>query len=225
MTLSVACLLPPSKSFTAQQRGTPLCCTVGLEWDCVVRPVLSLARLRGLTFSRWGCDCLCLRQKLTELANTFFFYSAVVSVSVFAVLSTAFRSINSLDNSPLSYSVLLVLFLPSCSFNYISLYESLLSPNINCSIFSFWLTGLKAPPLSPSLSVCLSLSVSLCLSLSLSLSLSLRGSGWVWGGGQGRSWAGVTYRSGAWLVRWRTLTGHHSSWTFSSKTVLMDIVL
>ena len=40
------------------------------------------------------------------------FYSVLVSVSVFTALSTVFRSINSPDNSPLSYSVLPVLFLP-----------------------------------------------------------------------------------------------------------------
>ena len=40
------------------------------------------------------------------------FYSVLVSVSVFMVLSTVFHSINSPDNSPLSRSVLLVLLLP-----------------------------------------------------------------------------------------------------------------
>ena len=44
------------------------------------------------------------------------FYSVLVSVSVFMTLSTVFHSINSLDNSPLSHSVLLVLFLPYWSF-------------------------------------------------------------------------------------------------------------
>ena len=38
------------------------------------------------------------------------FYSVLVSVSVFMVLSTVFHSIISPDNSPLSHSVLLVLF-------------------------------------------------------------------------------------------------------------------
>ena len=54
------------------------------------------------------------------------FYSVLVSVSVLMALSTVFHSINSPDNSPLSHSVLLVLFLSS--FNYISLYESLPQP-------------------------------------------------------------------------------------------------
>ena len=57
------------------------------------------------------------------------FYSVLVSISVFVALSTVFHSINSPDNSPLSHSVLPVLFLPRCSFQlYISLYESLLQP-------------------------------------------------------------------------------------------------
>ena len=40
------------------------------------------------------------------------FYSVLVTVSVFMVLSTVFHSINSPDNSPLPYSVLLILILP-----------------------------------------------------------------------------------------------------------------
>ena len=40
------------------------------------------------------------------------FYSLLVSVSVLMALSTVIPSINSPDNSPLSHSVLLVLFLP-----------------------------------------------------------------------------------------------------------------
>ena len=40
------------------------------------------------------------------------FYSVLVSISVFVALSTVFHSINSPDNSPLSHSVLPVLFLP-----------------------------------------------------------------------------------------------------------------
>ena len=50
------------------------------------------------------------------------FYSVLVSVSVFVALSTVFNSINSPDNSPLSYGLLPVLFLPCWSFQlYISL--------------------------------------------------------------------------------------------------------
>ena len=40
------------------------------------------------------------------------FHSVLVSVSVFMALSTVFHAINSLDHSPLSHSVLPVLFLP-----------------------------------------------------------------------------------------------------------------
>ena len=40
------------------------------------------------------------------------FYSVLVSVSAFMSLSTVFHSINSPNNSPLSHSVFLVLFLP-----------------------------------------------------------------------------------------------------------------
>ena len=53
------------------------------------------------------------------------FYSVLVSISVCMVLSTAFHSINSPDNSPFSHSILPVLSLPYWSFNYISLFESL----------------------------------------------------------------------------------------------------
>ena len=92
----------------------------------------------GLTFTWWGCYGLCPRHKPTELAHSF--YSLLVSVSVFKALSTLFHSVNSPDNSPLSHSVLLVLFSLIGPFNYISLYESLPQPWYN----SLWLTGLKA---------------------------------------------------------------------------------
>ena len=50
------------------------------------------------------------------------FYSVLVSISIFMVLSNVFHSINSPDNSPLSHSVLPVFFLPYRSFQlYISL--------------------------------------------------------------------------------------------------------
>ena len=53
------------------------------------------------------------------------FYSVVVSLSVFMALSIVFHSINSLDDSPFSHSVLPVLFLPHWSFQlYISLWKS-----------------------------------------------------------------------------------------------------
>ena len=58
------------------------------------------------------------------------FYSVLVSVSVFIALSAVFHSINSPDNSPLSYSVLLVLFLPDWSFQLCNLFVKVsLSPD------------------------------------------------------------------------------------------------
>ena len=77
----------------------------------------------GLTFSWWGCYVLCLRHKPTEFTHSF--YSVVVSVSVFMALSTVLYSINSPDNSPLSHSALLVLFLPYWYFQlYVSSWKS-----------------------------------------------------------------------------------------------------
>ena len=49
----------------------------------------------------------------------------ISAISVFMALSTVFHSINFPDNSPLSHSVLLVLFLPKWSFKlYIPLWKS-----------------------------------------------------------------------------------------------------
>ena len=57
------------------------------------------------------------------------FYSVLVSVFVFMALSTVFHSVNSLDNSPLSHSVLLVFFFCLTGpLNYIFLYENLRQP-------------------------------------------------------------------------------------------------
>ena len=56
------------------------------------------------------------------------FYSVLVSVSVFIALSTAFHFINSPDNSPLSRSGLLVLFLPDWFFELYISFEILLQP-------------------------------------------------------------------------------------------------
>ena len=60
------------------------------------------------------------------------FYSVLVSVSVFMALSYVFYSINFPDNSPLSHSVLPVLFLPYWSFQlYMYLFMKVsLSPDI-----------------------------------------------------------------------------------------------
>ena len=67
-------------------------------------------RYRRLTFTWWGCYGLCLWHKPTELARSC--YSVLVSVPVLMALSTVFHSVKSPDNSPLSHSILLVLFLP-----------------------------------------------------------------------------------------------------------------
>ena len=56
------------------------------------------------------------------------FYSVLVSISVFMALSAVFHSMNSPDNSPLSDSVLPVLYLPYWSFQLHISYESLLQP-------------------------------------------------------------------------------------------------
>ena len=79
--------------------------------------------------SRGGDVTVYVWRKPTELAHSFF-YSLLVSVSVFMALSTVFHSMNSSDNSPYSHSVLLsVLSMPYWSFQlYMSLYESLLQP-------------------------------------------------------------------------------------------------
>ena len=66
--------------------------------------------------SRGGDVAVYACHKPTELAHSFFFYSVLVSDSVFVALSTVFHIINSPNNSPLSHSVLPVLFLTHWSF-------------------------------------------------------------------------------------------------------------
>ena len=58
------------------------------------------------------------------------FYSVLVTISVFMdmALSTVFHSINSLDNSPFSHSVLPILSLPYWSFQLYFFYENLFQP-------------------------------------------------------------------------------------------------
>ena len=59
------------------------------------------------------------------------FYSALASISVFMALSTVFHSINSPENSPLSHSVLPVLFVPFLVLSTIYLFLKVsFSPNI-----------------------------------------------------------------------------------------------
>ena len=71
--------------------------------------------------SRGGVVAVCVFNKNQPSLPTPF-YSVLVSISVFMVLSTVFHSINSPDNSPLSHSALPVLFLSIWTFQrYISL--------------------------------------------------------------------------------------------------------
>ena len=57
------------------------------------------------------------------------FYSVLVIIPVFTTLSIVFHSINSLDNCPLSHSVLLVLFLACWSFQ-LSLWKPPIALNL-----------------------------------------------------------------------------------------------
>ena len=66
---------------------------------------------------------------LSTIFNSIFLYS-VVSIYVF-MSSTTSHSINSTDNSPFSHSIHPVSVLFCGSFNYASLYESLLQPCYN----------------------------------------------------------------------------------------------
>ena len=91
-----------------------------------------------------------LLTKINRACPLFFILFLCLFLSM--VFSTVFHSISSPDNSPLSHSVLPVLFLPytlffrsyfclTGPFNYISLYKSLRQPWFN----PLWLTGLKTP--------------------------------------------------------------------------------
>ena len=78
---------------------------------------------RGFTVTWCGWCGLCFWHKPTELA-LFFLFCSCVYFCLYS-LSTVFRSINYPDNSPLSHSILPVLFLPYWSFQlYISLWKS-----------------------------------------------------------------------------------------------------
>ena len=109
-----------------------------------------------LTFTWWGCYGLCFRHRHG--------------------LSIIFHSINSPNNSPLSYPVLPVLYLPYWSFQlYLSLWKSPLIPDV---IF-LWVTGLKTPTSSilptgftSAVACCIS-GLSLCPSVLFRLSFTL----------------------------------------------------
>ena len=83
----------------------------------LIRVYLSLLPLSQLT--------TCFRREPSELAHSF--YSVLEYVSVFMAHSIVFHLINSPENSPLSRTVLTVLFLPYWSFE---LYVSFFSPDI-----------------------------------------------------------------------------------------------
>ena len=104
----------------------------GYNWTCAQQAFLLI--IITMPLGRFGHALLGPRGLILHvvgmLPTPFFYYSVLVSVSVSMALSTVFHSIKSPDNSLLSHSVLLVLFLPFLcgSFNYLSLYESLLQP-------------------------------------------------------------------------------------------------
>ena len=122
----------PAVRFTSRNS---LCCTSDFNitlWNNFGTHIFP----RRLTFSWWGWYGLCPRHKSTELAHSFF-YSVLVSVSVFMALSIVFHSINSPENSPLSHSVLLFLlcvlpclFLPFQSIHLHFFPKPL--PNVSC---------------------------------------------------------------------------------------------
>ena len=60
-----------------------------------------------------GGDVVVYFSDINQLSVPTPFYSVLVSISVYMALSTVFLSINYPDNSPLSHSVLPVLFLSS----------------------------------------------------------------------------------------------------------------
>ena len=79
----------------------------------------------GLSFTPGGDITVYVWHIPTKLAHSLFVNSVLVSLSVFMALSTVFHSVNSLDNSPFSHSVLPVLSLSYWSFQlYIPLWKS-----------------------------------------------------------------------------------------------------
>ena len=70
---------------------------LGRRLDCLVEHL----RPHRLTFTWWGCSGLCLWDKPTEFAHSFF--SILVSLSLFVALSIISHPINSPNNSLLSH--------------------------------------------------------------------------------------------------------------------------
>ena len=97
-------------------------------WDDTKKPNLSQNRdqiansIPTCSPSRDVVDIMAYVKDINQPSLPTHLYSVLVSISVFMSLSTVFLSINYTDNSSLSHSVLLVLFLPYWSFQlYISL--------------------------------------------------------------------------------------------------------
>ena len=89
-----------------------LCRQNPLIYDLPLGPALSVPK--GLP-SRGG-DAAVYVFDINQTSLPTPFYSVLVAVSVFMALSTVFHSINYPDSSPLSHSVLPVLFLPCRAF-------------------------------------------------------------------------------------------------------------
>ena len=88
-------------------------------------PVAHISLLSWAHLLERGGDVAVYVLDINQSSLTTPFYSVLVSISVFKPLSTVFSSINSPNNSQLSLSVLLVLFLPYWSFQrYKSLWKS-----------------------------------------------------------------------------------------------------
>ena len=90
-------------------------CSVWFVWFCFVSmsPRTHLHMVRMLLF---------MSDINQPSLPTLFFYSSLVSISVFMALSTVYHSINSPDSSQLSCSILTVLYLP---YWFFQLYASL----------------------------------------------------------------------------------------------------
>ena len=116
-------------AFKDQQNQTCLyaCAQIGMMFLYIsgVSYICSYVTFPASSFSRGGMLRFMSDRIHPSLPTPF--YSAVVSISVFMVLSTVFHSIHSHDNSPFSDSVLLFLSLP-CWSSLLSLYECLLQP-------------------------------------------------------------------------------------------------
>ena len=123
---STSLFSPPSSS-TAMKRG-PCWLTLKNKGSRLLKPSargnFSVSPSpRGLTFTWWGCCGLYFWRNPTELVHSFLSCSCVCFC--FYGPPAIFLFINSPGNSPLSHSVLPVLFLPYWSFQlYISVWKS-----------------------------------------------------------------------------------------------------